>query len=176
MVPGHSSRVPRCATRRPRRAARPARVGSSDAGQLALGAGLLGAPAHPHGVGRTRGRHGRECCTEYLTGATGRRRARHRGDNARWLRRRRRRHAHGDRCRRHWCEAPQDGALRCCLHHHVVGMGVCPAKCQGGGRGRASGSRGRGAQGNERCQRCHVHDEKVKSLLGCCWLVGTSTG
>ena len=37
------------------RAARPARVGSSDAGQLALGAGLLGAPAHPHGVGRTRG-------------------------------------------------------------------------------------------------------------------------
>ena len=37
------------------RAARPARVGSSDAGQLALGAGLLGAPARPHGVGRTRG-------------------------------------------------------------------------------------------------------------------------
>ena len=56
MVVLATSQVPRCATRRPRaRGASRARRELGTPGQLALGAGLLGAPAHPHGVGRTRG-------------------------------------------------------------------------------------------------------------------------
>ena len=49
------SQLPRCASNAPTERARGASRALGTPGQLALGAGLLGAPAHPHGVGRTRG-------------------------------------------------------------------------------------------------------------------------